>query len=584
MNDSIRLPVTTARPWSRRFAAGALLFALLPAACASSDVRNKSEPVKPSASLLGNYLAGRHAQVERDMEAAVEFLKAALAKDPDNPDLVKRAFVLFLAEGRMKEALDLARRAAKIQDSTPFAGIALAIHDIKQKKYAAAFERADALPDTGINTLLAPLLKSWAKVGLGKPDEALESLARLARHNGAQALYDFHAALVNESAGRIEAARTHYLKVADSQVGLSLRLVQLLGGLYERSGNRDDAKALYAKFRERNPDSRLLEPALKRVESGGKAPPAEVSNASDGIAEGLFGVASSLRQQNARETALLLGRLGLYLKPDYAAMQILVADILENDRRPAAANQVYAQINAKSPFTWPARIRVAVNLDRLDRTDEAAAKLRAMAAEDKTQAEPLITLGDILRGRKRFAEAVKAYDDGIQRVAKIERQHWSLLYSRGIALERSNQWPRAEADFLKALEFEPDQPYVLNYLGYSWVEKRKNLEQAFDMIKKAVSLRPNDGYIVDSLGWAHYQLGAYADAVRELERAVELRPEDPVITDHLGDALWMVGRRHEARFQWERALGLKPEPEVVEDIKKKLKEGLAQKPKAPGNG
>lgn len=580
MTEKSRPPVAVPGLWNHRLAVGALLLALLPTACASSEVKTKAEPVKPGPSLLGNYLAGRHAQVERDMPAAIEFLKAALAKDPDNPDLLKRGFILLVSEGRIKEALDLARRLVKAEETVPLAQLTFVIHDFKQKKYGAAIEKLDTLPEGGINTFVAPVLRAWAKVGLSKPDEALAALQPLSAQNGAQALFDLHAALINESAGRIDQARTHYLKVADSQVGLSLRVVQLLGALYERTGERANAKALYGKYRERHPDSRLLAPALKRIETGGKAPPVEIATAIDGAAEGLFGVASSLRQQNARETALVLGRLALHLKPDFPAMQILVADILEADRRPDSANQIYAQVNPKSPFAWHARLRMAVNLDRLERTDEAITRLRALAAEDKTQAEPLVTLGDILRGRKRFSEAVAAYDEAIARIPVIEKQHWSLLYARGIALERSNQWPRAEADFLKALEFEPDQPYVLNYLGYSWVEKRQNLDRAFDMIKKAVALRPNDGYIVDSLGWAYYQLGAYPEAVRELERAVELRPEDPVINDHLGDALWRVGRRTEARFQWERALGLKPEPEVIEDIKKKLKEGLAEKPKA----
>ena len=199
-------------------------------------------------------------------------------------------------------------------------------------------------------------------------------------------------------------------------------------------------------------------------------------------------------------------------------------------------------------------------------------------------AEPFDSAAFTAEAKTSWTGAAEAYDRAIERIPALERRHWALLYSRAIALERSDQWPRAEADFLKALEFEPDQPFVLNYLGYSWVEKRQHLERATDMIRKAVALRPNDGYIVDSLGWVHYQLGDYADAVRELERAVELRPEDPVINDHLGDALWRVGRRTEALFQGERALGLKPEPDTIEAIQKKLKEGLPDVPPAGRGG
>jgi Flp pilus assembly protein TadD len=192
----------------------------------------------------------------------------------------------------------------------------------------------------------------------------------------------------------------------------------------------------------------------------------------------------------------------------------------------------------------------------------------------------LIELGDILRGRNRFPDAVAAYDGAIARLEPAEGRYWSLFYSRGIALERSGQWPRAEGDFLRALELQSDQPLVLNYLGYSWLEKREHLDRALKMIERAVELRPNDGYIVDSLGWAHFQLGDYPQSIQYLERAIELLPEDPTINDHLGDAYWRSGRLAEARYQWQRALQFQPEADEVKTIDAKLDKGLAAPPTA----
>jgi Flp pilus assembly protein TadD len=209
-----------------------------------------------------------------------------------------------------------------------------------------------------------------------------------------------------------------------------------------------------------------------------------------------------------------------------------------------------------------------------------------MAGDRKTEPAPLISLGDILRGHERFEEAAKAYDKALARIKNPEPRHWTLFYARGIAFERSKQWPRAEADFLSALKFKPEQPYVLNYLGYSWIDKGLYLERAQGMIAKAAELRPNDGYIVDSLGWVHYRLGRYDDAARELERAVELRPEDPIINDHLGDAYWRVGRKREAAFQWNRSLTLNPEKDLISVINRKLKIGLGddnETAKKPGD-
>ena len=191
-------------------------------------------------------------------------------------------------------------------------------------------------------------------------------------------------------------------------------------------------------------------------------------------------------------------------------------------------------------------------------------------------------MGDLLRGKDRFAEAEAAYTRAIQRLPKVERSDWRLLYARGITYERTKRWPQAEADLLKALELEPDQPFVLNYLGYSWVDQGLNLDRAKAMLHRAVELRPDDGFIVDSLGWAYYRLGESDKAVTYLERAVELEPGDPVLNDHLGDVYWRVGRQREARFQWQRALTFKPEPDAVAAIQAKLANGLGPQAPRPG--
>ena len=197
-----------------------------------------------------------------------------------------------------------------------------------------------------------------------------------------------------------------------------------------------------------------------------------------------------------------------------------------------------------------------------------------MAQREPTRPDSLIALGDLLRGEDRFAEAEAAYTRALQRVPAIDRRHWRLLYARGIAYERTKRWPQAEADLLKALELEPEQPFVLNYLGYSWVDQGLNLDRAKAMLHRAVELRPEDGFIVDSLGWAYFRLGEHDKAVTYLERAVELEPGDPVINDHLGDGYWRVGRMREARFQWQRALTFEPEPELATVIQDKLVNGL----------
>ena len=282
-----------------------------------------------------------------------------------------------------------------------------------------------------------------------------------------------------------------------------------------------------------------------------------------------------MTRQNSAQDALIFGQLALHLRPDFDLARMLVAGILESMNRNEDAIAAYREIDSQSPFHWSARLRVAGNLEALDRDDDAIALLQILTREDATRPEPLVSLGDLLRSNKRFAESVAAYDRAIELLSDLDKRHWTILYSRGISLERSKQWERAERDFKRALELNPDQPYVLNYLGYSWVDQGINLGPAREMIERAVKLRPNDGYIVDSLGWVLYRLKDFEGAVEHLERAVELRPNDPTINDHLGDAYWRVGRYTEARFQWQRALALKPEADQISAIEDKLQRGLA---------
>jgi Flp pilus assembly protein TadD len=310
-----------------------------------------------------------------------------------------------------------------------------------------------------------------------------------------------------------------------------------------------------------------------------------IRSPADGLAEALFDLASVLNQLETIDLALLYDRFALALRPQFPLAQLLLADILSAQNKPEQSLAVLAELQPGSAYYWSARLRSAVNLDTLERSDEAIAQLRAMAAENPQLIGAEVELGDLLRSKKRFGEAVSAYDEAIRRTAALGLpERWTLFYDRGVALERSGQWQRAEGDLTHALEMKPDQPLVLNYLGYSWIDRGENLERGLKMIEKAVELRPEDGYIVDSLGWAHYRMGDYAGAVKSLEKATELVPEDPTINDHLGDAYWQTGRLVEARFQWRRALQFGPQENEAKTIEAKLANGLNLPPAPPRGG
>ncbi|MBX9634939.1 MAG: tetratricopeptide repeat protein, partial [Magnetospirillum sp.] len=416
---------------------------------------------------------------------------------------------------------------------------------------------------------LGPMMTAWGRAGQGRTDAALEALAPLAQINGLAAMQAFHSGLINDLADRAKAAEDSYQIALASQ--LSIRSVEAAGTFFQRNGKPERAKDLYGRYRAEHPESILFDG--ERLLQAGTTVPRTVPDPRAGMAEALFDMASLMRQSNAVDLSMVFARLTLAIQPDFALAQMTVADILSSQQRHAEANAIYRAVSPASPVAAFGRLRVAMNLEEVGQTEAALTELDAIAKEQPDSLDALITKGDVLRRKKRFDEAAVAYDTAIKRAGPLASHHWALLYARGISHERSQNWPKAEADFLKALELRPDQPDLLNYLGYTWVDRGLNLDKARAMIEKAVSLRPKDGAIVDSLGWALYRLGEFQNAVKALERAIELKPEDPTINDHLGDAYFQVGRHSEATFQWKRSLTLDPEPEQIESVQQKIQSG-----------
>lgn len=318
--------------------------------------------------------------------------------------------------------------------------------------------------------------------------------------------------------------------------------------------------------------------ALREIKAGKRLGPL-VETPQAGAAEALYGIGASLTRRGGEDLALVYLQLALYLNPNHALALLSLGDLYESVKKPQMAIKVYERVPASSPLKRNAQIQLATDLDAVDRTDEALKILRTVTAEDPKDIEAIMALGNIERARKSFEDCSKTYGQGID-ATDSEKPNWVLYYFRGICEERSKQWPKAEADLKKALELQPEQAHVLNYLGYSWIDQGINLDQAMSMIRRAVDQRPDDGFIVDSLGWAYYRIADYDNAVKTLERALDLKPEDPTINDHLGDAYWRIGRTLEAKFQWQHAKDLKPEPEDLPKIDAKLKDGLPDEPPA----
>ncbi|MEG3617230.1 tetratricopeptide repeat protein [Magnetovibrio sp. PR-2] len=521
----------------------------------------------------GDYLAGYHADQLGNTADALGFYGKA-AKDPvlAQPGLYKRIYLLALSEGRIPDAIRALETVEKAGGKVPFANLILSIQAIKNKDYP----RAETLIRTdkgGLSPHLNPPLLAWVKFAQRDIDGAMKALETLNEQKGMATLFHMYAALILDANANAPRARKHFLNLLKGG-GLSNRMAKLTGEHFERAKDHPKAREIFNKYAITDVGLIMRDQATARMKKGTR-PELDIQTAQDGVAEALLSIAVAYQAQTSGSQALILSNLALYLREDLARAQMIKADALEIAGNYPLANTVYAGIAKSSPHRWMAQLRTALNLEQLERDGEAIRLLKDLARERKDLPSPLGELGHILRSNERFADAAEAYSDAIDRSGKTNKRHWILYYNRGVAYEASKQWPKAEKDFLKALELNPDQPDVLNYLSYSWIDQGLHLKRALKMIEKAVDLRPRDGYIVDSLGWGLYRLGKYDQAVRKLERAIMLRPSDPVINDHLGDALWKVGRTREAKFQWERAKTLGPEEKLLKIINQKLKSGLA---------
>src|SRR5580700_6080015 len=530
-----------------------------------------------SLTTTGSYLAARHASVERDSNSAAAFYRSALRTDPKNNELLDRAFISSVADGNIDEAVKLAERILTIDKSNRVARLVIGVQDLKLKKYAAAQLNINQSIRGPITDLVATLLSGWASYGAGDAKTAVATIDKLTGPEWYPIFKDLHSGMILELAGKEKEAGVR-LERAYKLDDTMLRVADDYARWLTRNKDDPSALAVYEAFDKKLPRHPLVLEGLRETKAGKKLSPL-VDSPQTGAAEALYGIGATLTRRGGEDLALVYLQLALYLAPNHPLALLSLADLYESVKKPAMAIKVYERMPASSPLKRNAQIQLAIDLDAADRTEEAIKILKGVTAEDSKDIEAVMALGNIERGRKKFADCVVTYSQGIDILPKTsdksaDKNTWVYYYYRGICEERSKQWSKAEADMRKALDMQPEQPHVLNYLGYSWIDQGINLDEGMKMIKRAVDQRPDDGYIVDSLGWAYYRIGNYEDAVKNLERAIDLKPEDPTINDHLGDAYWRVGRTLEAKFQWAHARDLKPEPEDLPKIEAKIENGL----------
>lgn len=548
-----------------RFISAVVLSALLQAVALPAVAQDPS----------GAYLAARQARTTGDFSAAAKYYAQALTLDSSNPVLLENATVAYLALGEIDRAIAVARKMATDDLRSQVAQITLVAEETRNEDWDALIARVEDM--RGAGDLADGLLTAWAHLGAGDVTEALAAFDAVAGERGLRSFALYHKALALASVGDFEAADQVFSGDGNGPVQQTRRGVMAWAQILSQLGQHQRAVEVIDDTFGNDPDPQVAD-LRARVAAEDAVPFDLIGSPRDGVAEVFFSLAQALRQDATDEFVLLYARVAEAIRPGHVDAIITVAELLESMEQYELSIAAYKKVPRDHTSYHVAELGRAEVLRRDDRPDAAIEVLDQLVQTYPELADVHVAAGDLYRTQEQYADAVTSYDRAIELLTERDNPQWFVHYARAISHERQDNWEQAEADFRRALELNPGHPQVLNYLGYSMVEKGIHLDEALDMIERAVAEQPESGYIVDSLGWALYRLGRYDEAIVHMERAAELMPTDPVINDHLGDVLWAVDRKAEARFQWKRALSLHesdPSPDLEPDrVRRKLAVGL----------
>ncbi|MBT54006.1 MAG: hypothetical protein CMF72_11510 [Mameliella sp.] len=524
----------------------------------------------------GDYLAARQASFLGDYESAAHFYGKALARDPGRPELLERAVLSNISLGEVDRASTYADRLAQEGFASQIAQMAIVARDARGEAFAPVLTAIDE--KRGLGPLADGLIKAWAQLGQGDMTTALATFDEVAGIQGLGPFAAYHKAFALASVGDYQTADDLLSSKLGAGMGATRRGIMARAEILSQLDRNGDAIDLLTTAFGNDLDPGL-ENLRTRLQGNETVPFTHVTSPRDGIAEVFYTLAGALAAEDNQDLTLLYARLAEYLRADHIDAILLSAEVLTQVGQYDLAVETYARVPTDHPAFHAAELGRAEALRSDERMEEAIAVLEGLTETHGNMSVVYTTLGDFLRQEERFADAIEAYTTALSKVGEITDRQWFVFYARAISNEREGLWEAAEADFRKALDLNPDQPQVLNYLGYSLVEKQVKLDEALAMIERAVKARPNAGYIVDSLGWVLYRLGRYEEAVPHMEHAAELMPIDPIVNDHLGDVYWAVGREREAEFMWKRALSFVDWEDAAEEadpvrIKRKLEVGL----------
>lgn len=528
-------------------------------------------------SLYGAYLAGRVAHLRQDFENAAEYYKIVIDKDTSNKTVNRTVYVILSSLGQIGKATPYALKEIENGHTESIAPLIVAIQKFTEEKYADSRKDMDMIKDKIHKTVIGPLFKAWAYAGEKNEKAAILQIDKISKDDALDTIKLFHKGLIYDYLGNSKKAQEMYEDIIKNHhTNVTYRLLEVITDFYVRQGDKETAKKIFGKYNDNGLLTILLERIDNHIETTHENSPAIINTPRKGLSEAMFNIGTIFRASvGGSEFAQVYLAASSYLNPDYDISKIALANILEENGLLKEANKYYEQIGKESGSYFIARAKMIENLNTLEEYAEAEKQIKILLQDYPDNTQLLSDLGNIYAFMEKHEQAIEYYQKAIKTVDENSADLWPVYYSMAVSYDKLNQKIKAEQNLQKALALSNQNPNVLNYLGYSWIEQGRNIDQAVKMILEAYDKYPYEGHIIDSMGWVYFRLGMYQKAVEFLEQAAALNPGNAVINDHLGDAYWFSGRKNEAVFQWNHALDLKEDAVSIDKkaIKDKIENG-----------
>ena len=542
--------------------------------------QNQNAYVEEVDSVYGKYLAGRVAHIRQDYDNAAKYYVETIKKGQEDEDILSKAYIILASKGNIEEAVQYANKARQKGDKNNLIDIINAAYSFKNNNYRLARSQIEQIKEKTYKDLITPLFNAWSYVGEENYEEALNEMKKLSTIKEMETVYNLHMGLIAEYFKRYDEAETYYDKmITNNATDVSFRALQIITNFFVRVGQKNKAEKIIAKYYGGSNMKEMLSSLSDKIKNSNEKSSPIVKTANIGVSEVFLEVALLFKTiPSGYDYAQMYIAFSQYFNEDNDIAKIAMADIYDERLMYSQANKYYDSINKNSEMYYPAQIRKANNLTNEKKYDEAAKILKNLLKKNPKNFQILFNLGDVLRMNDNQSDAIKYYQEAIDSIFYESERHWPIYYAMAVSYDRDDNWEKAEESLKKALDLSHRHPQVLNYLGYSWLKKGVNVDDAVSYILEAYEKEPDDGVIIDSLGWVYFKTGDYKNAILYLEKASELNPQNAIISDHLGDAYWFGGRKNEAVFLWKHALTQKEEQEELNTrrVKYKIKNGLKE--------